>query len=343
MSNVLFLLVLESLKFESTNKSPSIENDPDEFLPLPPPPSSIVFQQQAKTIATLKQSVTKMFDADKKKPSYPDAKNKGIRHWHIARHVFRSGLIFGPSRRASDSIIPLLMKTHIAQHHSRSDSMDSVLTQTPFENLIDYLQFNKDEDMAKDFKQKQIIKRSTSDTSACIQRNKLNDTVAQYETIIRHLKNYDKFISVYPVPSPQSSTRKVTLSEQISNNSQQTSTSKSSIRSRQTQSLARSAGRTFTDFIMNDCLLSPSPKPGSNEQRRSSTVHAASQTDLTESIQQTDFIPMEETIEPEPAKEETKKTDTKQEETLTANSEINVIVVNSPVMQGAKEEVRNNK
>ena len=136
-----FFSLLEPFNFKPIEQSPSI-NDTDDSLPLPPPPPSIVFKGQVQSVITLKQSVAKMSDFDKKKTRFANRKKNGIHHWHIARHVFRSGLIFGPSRRASDSIIPLLMKTHIAQHRSRTDSLDSIHTQTPFESLIDYLTYN---------------------------------------------------------------------------------------------------------------------------------------------------------------------------------------------------------
>jgi hypothetical protein len=244
----------ESSKDKPFVQSPSVNNDDtDDFLPLPPPPSSIVFKQQAQSIVTLQQSVAKIFDNDRKKPRYTDVKNKGIRHWHVARHVFRSGLVFAPSRRASDSIIPLLMKTHIAQYRSSRGSLDSVLNETPFENLIDYLTYKNNNDNENMYLSKPMyVKRTISDTSACIERNKLNDTIVQYETVMRHLKNYDKFMETYPIPSsPVPATRKLSNVRENEESLQP----KSSIRSRQTQSLARSAGRTFTEFIMNDLII----------------------------------------------------------------------------------------
>jgi hypothetical protein len=271
-----------------------------------------------------------MFDNDRKKVRYPNVKNNGIRHWHIARHVFRSGLIFAPSRRASDSIIPLLMKTHIAQYRTHRDSVDSALNETPFASLIDYLTYNNDNNTENmNLSVKIAVKRTISDTSACIQRNKLNDTIVQYETIMRHLKNYDKFMETHPIPpSPALSTRKSSDVQPIEENLQP----KPSIKTRQTQSLARSVGRTFTEFVMNDLLLSPSAKASTTELRRSSTVHAASQTDLTELVQKEDSIPSEE------AKSVLNELDMaidniEKEVQLTPNSEINVIVVNTPVVQ----------
>jgi len=322
------------LEFKSIEQSPSLEEDTNDFELLPPPPASIIFKQQAQSIVTLKQSVAKMFDLDKKKTNFSDGKNTGIHHWHIARHVFRSGLIFVPSRRASDSIIPLLMKTHIAQNRSRTNSLDSTHTETLFEVLIDYITYNnndKDEQHVNISKDKPIFKRTISDTTACIQRNKLNDTIAQYEIIMRHLKNYDKFMAEHPKPLPMPLTGKLIDNQQ---NEENRSLHKSSIRNRQTQSLARSVGRTFTEFVMNDLLSTQS-----NEPRRLSTVHAASQTDITELIQKIDAISIQDT------KAVLQELDTAissiiQEPPITPNSEINVIVVNTPVTSEVKKEVR---
>lgn len=106
-------------------------------------------------------------------------------------------------------------------------------------------------------KTKSRIVRTTSDASVCLRRNQLKDTIAQYETIVKHLKNYEKFMAEHPV----STSREKAMAEIIADQTH---------RSRQTQSLARHAGRTFTDFIMTD-LLSTTP----------SIAHAASQTDLS--------------------------------------------------------------
>ena len=157
---------------------------------------------------------------------------------------------------------------------------------------------------------------------------------------MRHLKNYDKFVTTHPAPSPAPPTRKSINNEQILNkhedNMHQILTAKSSTRSRQTQSLARTAGRTFTEFIMNDLLLSPASKTPSNEQRRLSNVHVASQTDLNELIQKADSVSAEETTEVL-NELDTMIKNTEEEVPLTPNSEINVIVVNHPVIQ---EEIK---
>ncbi|CAF1554009.1 unnamed protein product, partial [Adineta steineri] len=58
--------------------------------------------------------------------------------------------------------------------------------------------------------------------------------------------------------------------------------SKSPISIRQTQSLSRNMGHTFSNFLMNDLMLSPTPKSQMNVQQTLSLSHASSQTDLYE-------------------------------------------------------------
>lgn len=293
-----------------------MEDEVEEFPPLPPPPppplASEIFKQQAQSIVTLKQTMTKMFDVEKKKTNFPNRKSSANRYWHIARHVFRSGLIFAPSRRASDSIVPLLMKTHIAQTRSQIDRLESCSSESPLENLIDYVsdQHHQHLNVVQD---KSFLKRTISDTSACIQRNKLDETITQYETIMRHLKNYDKFMADHPQPPPRPIESEVNPLQP-----------RNSISTRQTQSLARSAGRTFTEFVMNDLLASQT-----SEIRRSSTAHASSQTDLNELIKKIDSIPIEDT---KTALNELDQAINSviQEPPITPNTEINVIIVNPP-------------
>ena len=282
---------------------------------LPPPPASVVFKQQAQSIITLKQTMTKMFDEEKEKKKLPERKSSGNRHWHIARHVFRSGLIFGPTRRASDSIVPLLMKTHIAQNRSRMDSFDSTPTDTPFENLVDYISHHHHDRYLDVTPEKSVLKRTISDTSACIQRNKLDETIAQYETIMRHLKNYDQFMVDHPQPIPNKPIVEIEV---------QVLSQKNSMQVRQTQSLARNAGRTFTEFMINDLLATQS-----NETRHSCTAHASSQTDLNQLIKKIDSIPMEDT---KTALNELDQAINSviQEPPITPNCEVNVIIVNPP-------------
>ncbi|CAF1097041.1 unnamed protein product [Adineta ricciae] len=319
----------------------------DDSEQLPPPPASIVMKDQIQSMITLKQCVAKMFDFNTKTSPFSHGKSTGIHHWHITRHVVRSGLIFARSRRASDSIIPILIRTHIAQQRPRSDSLDSIYMTTPLESLVDYFASDSKISTQKPKAQKKIfIKRTISDSTGCIERNRLNETISQYETLMRHLKNYDKFMSTYPtstsVPLEHSFTDLEKRISRVEVDLQQDSTRKSSMQSRQTQSLARNAGRTFTDFVMNDLRLPPSAgKSLSNEPQRLNTVHAASQTDLTEMVQKVDSTVDASVVD------ETKEilqqldnvlinTEDKKEVPITANGEINVIVVNSPVVNEPK-------
>ncbi|CAF0819793.1 unnamed protein product [Adineta ricciae] len=321
----------------------------DDSEQLPPPPASVLMKDQIQSMITLKQCVAKMVDFNTKNSPYSHGKSTGIHHWHITRHVVRSGLIFARSRRASDSILPILIRTHIAQQRPRSDSLDSVYMTTPLESLVDYFASDNKISAQKPKVQKKIfIKRTTSDSTGCIERNKLNEIISQYETLMRHLKNYDKFMSTYPtstsVPLEHSFTDLEKRISKVEEDPQQNSTRKSSMQSRQTQSLTRNGGRTFTDFVMNDLRLPPSAgKKLSNEPQRLSTVHAASQTDLTEMIQKVDSTADASAVE------ETKEilqqlddvlisTENKKEVPITANSEINVIVVNSPVVGESKKK-----
>jgi hypothetical protein len=291
-----------------------------------------------------------MSNNQKKNIFSKDPKNNGIHLWHIVRHVFHSGLIFNRTRRASDSILPLLMKTHQANAHSRKDSTDSTFSQTPFEGLIDYVTHNKENDIDSLTVPKKR-QRSASDSSDCIRRNKLDDSVFQYEMILRHLKNYEQFMTTYPVPS--------STSPSISSKQQETSTdsepnnplnetgvkflAKTLVPNRQTQSLSRNVGRTFSEFIMNDLFLSPSSRSSFKEQPCLSISHASSQTDLLEpnhdiknQINDSNLISNEE------AKAVLNELDTvldnsNQESFITPNTAINVVVLNPPLPSGAGE------
>lgn len=272
-----------------------------------------------------------LFDVDRHTIFVNHPKKNSLRHWHLARHVFRSGLIFSASRRASDSIVPVLMKTSIVQTRRRTESLDS--TQTPFQTLIGYISQNYDENNDVNLQmKKQLVKRTVSDTMACIQRNKLNDTIAQYEAILRHLKNYDKFMATYPisnlsVPAPKSPNNQETIKKH-EEFLQQTSSNKSSRRCSQTQSLARCVGRTFTEFIINDLLSSEGSQASTNAQQLLNLVSTASQTDCDETYQTVEVIP---SIEVNQIINELDKVldNTDQDPQITANSEINVVIVNS--------------
>lgn len=322
-------------KIESIEEFSSISTDTNDSLPFPEPPSCVTFQQQAQSIMNLKESVAKLFDTDKIKPSFSYVKKNSVRHWHLARHVFRSGLVFAPSRRASDSIIPVLMKTRMVHFATRTESLDSTYTQTPSQTLIDYLS-HKDEENVKLIQNKTLVKRTVSDIVACTQRNELNDTIAQYETIMRHLKNYDKFMTAYPMPSPsplrtiQKPKDVKEILKKAEENLHQNSTNKSSIRNTQTQSLTRNTGRTFTEFVMSDLLSSLMPKPSSKRQPYHNAVHRASQTEFLELSQQNDAAQIDEADEVINELDDVLNENNEQQIALTPNSEINVIILNSP-------------
>jgi hypothetical protein len=309
-----------------------------------------MFKHQAPTAGTLKQSVN-----EKKNTLSEELRNNGIHHWRITRHVFRSGLIFKKTRRASDSILPLLIKTHTADLRSRTDSVDSTRSQTPFENLVDYLTY-EEENERNCLTVSKRRKRSASDTSECIRQNKLEDSIFQYEMILQHLKNYNQFMSASPV-SIFSKQREKSLDNELMNTKhklKEALVAKSPISNRQTQSLSRNVGRTFSEFIMTDLLSSLS----SNEQKRSSFSHVSSQTDLSEpthdikdeisnsiGIDQTSESNRINSISDEETKEVLNELDTmlNQQIPITPNSEINVIVLNSTVLSNTEVVKKKNK
>lgn len=332
--------------FESVEILPPIEEHMS--LPMPPPPPSIIFQHQAQSISTLKQTVNNMSTEQNKNIFRKNPKNSGIHRWHITSHVFRSGLIFNRSRRASDSILPLLMKTQKAHCRPRTDSLESTLSQTPFESLIDYVTYGTDS-LTVPTK----MKRSASDSSDCIRRNKLDDSIFQYEMILRHLKNYEQFMSTYPTPSSTSKSIAAKNREQPFdselNSTEVKFLTRTSIPNRQTQSLSRNVGRTFSEFIMNDLFPSSTSSKSPSKEQRCSISDASSQTDSSEPNQEitaqtnnsNELIPPVEldrnnSVTTEEAKVVLNELDTmldnsSQQPPITPNSEINVIVVNSPI------------
>jgi hypothetical protein len=334
--------------FESIGILPPIEEHSSLSMPLPPP--TIIFQHQAGSIAAMKQVVNNMINDQPKNILFKNPKNTGIHHWHITKHVFRSGLIFNRTRRASDSILPLLMKTHRANYRPRTYSLESTLSQSPFESLIDYITHNQDQE--KDtLTIPARMKRSTSDTTDCVRRNKLDDSIFQYEMILRHLKNYEQFMSTYPTPISTSKSITSKRLEQLFDNELNTNEAKflarSSIPNRQTQSLSRHVGRTFSEFVMND--LFPSSLSSPSKSQLCSISHASSQTESPEPNQviTPEISPSNELILPstdlqrnnsvtiEEAKVVLNELDTMldnsgQQSPITPNSEINVIVFNSP-------------
>lgn len=347
------MTISETTIFETVDKMASIEEFSTRLDPLPPP--KILFQHQAQTVAILKQTLNKMNVSKNKSIPQQRLCNSGIHHWHITKHVLRSGLIFNRTRRASDSILPLLIKTHQASGRSRADSIDSTRSQTPFESFIDYLNLNKaDENDPSAIPIR--TKRSTSDVSNCIRRNQLDDSIFQYESILRHLKNYEQFMSTHPPrssPNPSISlkTAEVSVEAELSTSLHEAEVkflARTSIPNRQTQSLSRNVGRTFSEFIMNDLFpstLTASSSP-SKEQRCSSS-HASSQTDSSQATEDMKDEAKELTeIIPSPAIPLERSTSTSNEETnailnefdtilennmqeapITPNSEINVIII----------------
>lgn len=217
-------------------------------------------------------------------------KHNGIHNWRITRLVCRSGLLFNRTRRASDSILPLLMKTHEKKARPRTNSTDSTFNLTPFETSIDYLAHHVEDDDSLHVQRK--MKRSASDALGCMRRNKLDESISQYEMILHHLKNYDQFTTKYPAPS--SSTIKDSKPRQTSfdqdpianiREEKEKLFSKTSSAKRQTQSLSRNMGRTFSEFIMNDLFLTTSNDVSTNVQQKLSISHASSQTDICEAIE----------------------------------------------------------
>ena len=191
-------------------------------------------------------------------------KTAALHRWNIARHVFRSGLIFNRTRRASDSILPLLKKP---EHPIRAESIES---QAPFENLIDYVSSNKVNNLTI----ASNITRSTSDAIESTRRHKLDDSIFQYEMILRHLTNHEQFVAESTLAvKPSDSSKPRSLNE-----TELKFLSRTSVPNRQTQSLSRYMGRTFSEFIMNDL----SPSPATKEERNRSISHTSAQTVVDE-------------------------------------------------------------
>ena len=327
--------ISETMIFETVDKMPSIEEFSTRLDPLPPP--KLLFQYQAQSVATIKQTLNKMNVSKRNLIPHIQLSNSGAHHWHIAKHVFRSGLIFNRTRRASDSILPLLIKTHQASGRSRADSIVSTLSQTPFESLINYITLNKaDENDPSTIPMR--TKRSTSDVSNCIRRNQLDDSIFQYESILRHLKNYEQFMSSHPRssigPSISSKTGEQSLESDLNvtlHEAEAKFLAKTSIPNRQTQSLSRNVGRTFSEFIINDlfsstlALSSPSSKG-----QRCSLSHASSQTDSSEATEEIKDQAKELTeIIPSPSIPLEQSTSTINEETDAVLNEFDTILENT--------------
>ncbi|UJR37535.1 hypothetical protein I4U23_030237 [Adineta vaga] len=272
-----------------------LEDDP--LLSIPAPPPSIMFKYQAQNISVMKQMVNKMTIDEKKNILSKISKTTGIHRWKITRLAFRSGLIFNRSRRASDSILPLLMKTHFITHRSRVDSLNSVSSETPFESLIDYLTGDNDEEETYLTKAKKN-KRAKSDVSDCLRRNRLDDAILQYKMVLQHLKNHGQFMAEYPAPSLDKVVQReksfdMKLTTSTSAQKEEIAVKSSSPSKRQTRSLSRDFGRTFSSFIMNDLFHSETDKPNLEKQKRPSFSHASSQTTHSDSIHEKQDEPID--------------------------------------------------
>lgn len=229
----------------------------------------------------------------------------------MTRNVVRSGLIIHRPRRASDSILPLLKKTH--ERYSPTSSIDSTFIVTPFESMIDYVGYT-DTNNSNDDQSLLIptrLKRITSDRTDCIRRNRLEESINQYERILRHLKNYEQFMLDYSVSSNSPSSmqqRRKSFDEDLIvsiNDKKERLSHKTSRKSSQTQSLSFHAGRTFTEFVIQDLFSTTSLKSSPIEDEPSVTD------DLGMALHELDTL-LEQALP------------------LTANSPVNVIVINSP-------------
>lgn len=234
-----------------------------------------------------------------------------LHHWHVTRNVVRSGLILHRPRRASDSILPLLKKTHA--RYSPTSSIDSTFIVTPFESLIDYVSYN-DTNNSNDDQSLLIptrLKRITSDRTDCIRRNRLEESISQYERILRHLKNYEQFMLNYSVSSSSPSSmqqRRKSFDEDLIlsiNEKKERLSHKTSRKSSQTQSLSFRVSRTFTEYVIEDLFSSVSLKSSPIEDEPLLTD------DLGMTLHELDTM-LEQALP------------------LTANSPVNVIVINSP-------------
>ena len=241
-----------------------------------------MFRHQAQMVMTLKGSIKKMTPEEKKNVLAKVRKITGLHRWNITRHVFHSGLALNLNRRSSDSIIPLLIRTHRAKHLSRADSSESVYSEKPFEKIVDYFSYDQ-EDKEPCSKQTKQIKRSNSDAVNCMQRNRLDEMITQYTLVLKHLKTYDLFMSQHPATSSaQAVQRGKSLDNEISSpiDAKNDELSRKTIPShRQTQSLSRDFGRTFANFVMNDLRYNQTDKSIAKERKGSEFSHALCQTE----------------------------------------------------------------
>ena len=257
-------MAILSISEAVTSMPESIAVDGD--VPLPIPSTPITRGSISKSMEIFKESILKINRARRGKCLVQTPSHTATHYWHVTRHVFRSGFALHQSRRASDSILPLLMKTQ--QTRPRFDSVDSVSAATPFESLVDYLTYNDAEENDTDtLFVPSRTKRAASDVSDCIRRNQLGDSIVQYETVLSHLKNYDQFLSNYSLLSPSRPADK-SLDQQFvadPDDTKDDAAARVSRRNSPTESLSPLLGKTFSDFLINDLLSAPASKSTPNE------------------------------------------------------------------------------
>ena len=130
--------------------------------------------------------------------------------WHLLRH----SLLFVPFRRASDSLLPVLRRTR----------QDSIKSNAPWETQIDFWTFSSDEPITRSMP---TIERQTTTTTH-------ND----FQRLVQHLKNYDRFLLDFP----------------------------------------RRKERTFSEFIFNDLSFSLTRLPRETTAKRTSLIEKNPQT-----------------------------------------------------------------
>ena len=177
-------------------------------------------------------------------------KSNGYHRWHLARHLVRSGLLFQQSRRASDSLLPLLRKTERKQL-DRTDSIDSDHL-SPFQSLVNYLSLDEKKSEAESQENfiPNRIKRTRSEQIDCMRRNTLDDAIIQYEQILKHLKNHSQFMSEYPVQSASelsSENRRTSVDQPTA-----TLVRENSSNNTRSHTLAHRLNATFSQFIIDD-------------------------------------------------------------------------------------------
>ncbi|CAF0726538.1 unnamed protein product [Didymodactylos carnosus] len=185
---------------EETPPSPS-----DQFLRQPAQSAELIRQ-----IFKIKSIDKKPVEVDNETSRLPDHgkqhQKPAIHVWNVTRAVFRSGLVLSSTRRASDSVIPM-MKTHLLigdkarrQRQKLSQLGNSFEEPLPFETFVNYLSYSPEKSngintLEQENTMHQILKRSTS----AMDPVSISDSIKNYEIIMRNLRNYEKFCLVYNV------------------------------------------------------------------------------------------------------------------------------------------------